>query len=379
MSTLCSPFLTVEDGVGTQDAVAPPYSKLRPLNSVDPGVFPVYRDLADALRKPSDPFEKDVEHPDRIVAHTLATCSGYAYSDAHTLSTMMARMGLANNRCRMIGTYVDPMLIAATAFLVQSEDGKVVILAYRGTELTNVVNWLGDLDLVPERVAFKLGRGGPYDVHAGFYRNLRAVRFKVTEALLRAQRGFPVTGSGLEEGRGPLDPMEALYITGHSLGGAMAALHSMLARTEQRHEQQFADELRATYTFAQPLVGSPGLAAACDDDDFLRERVLRFVYKNDPIPHIPTRDSGKLKNFGREFQFSNRGWRESTTTPAPQARSLFQVAGGVLATVARPFPVLRDIPFEYQFTDHGPQNYIVALTPPGVPTEFGDYNYTEPG
>jgi hypothetical protein len=34
---------------------------------------------------------------------------------------------------------------------------------------------------------------------------------------------------------------------------------------------------------------------------------------------------------------------------------------------------------DYQPDDHGPQHYIAALTPQGVMTEFGDYNYTSPG
>jgi hypothetical protein len=379
---------TVEDGIGIQDAVAPSYSALRPLNPVEPGIFPVYPDLVDALLKPSNPFSADIEHPDRTVAHALATCSGYAYSDAHTLSTMMARMGLANNRCRMIGTYVNAMLIESTAFVVQSEDGRVVILAYRGTDPSNVINLLTDVDIHPDQVAFDIGDGGPYGVHAGFYRNTRATRFKVAEALLRAKYGHPVTGSGGHPRNGepprngevpspgPLEPMQALYITGHSLGAAMAAIESIMLRTEPNYEWRFTEELRATYTFAQPLVGSPELAAACNGDGFLREQVLRFVYQRDPVPHYPPLASGPFRNFGREFQFSGGGWRETTTVPAQQSWFLVEQLGGLVAFAARQFPLLNWIPFPYQIDDHLPQHYIAALTPPGVRSEFGDYDYT---
>lgn len=379
MSTLSSLGFTVEDGVGVQDAVAPLYSALRPLKPVEPGVFPVYADLADALLKPSNPFDKNIVHPDRTVAHALATCSGYAYSDAQTLSTMMARMGLANNRCRMIGTYVDAMLITSTAFVIQSEDGRVVILAYRGTDPTNVITVLGDLDIHPDKVGFKIGGGGPFDVHAGFYRNLRATRFKVTEALLRAKRGHPVTSADHRQGPGPLEPMEALYITGHSLGGAMAAIQSILLRTDGDYEQRFANELRATYTFGQPMVGAPELAKACNEDEFLRDRVVRFIYKNDPAPHFPSRSTGKFSNFGQEVQLSGHGWRNTTRAPAQQAWFMSEMIGAAMAFGARQFPPLGWLPFHYQLDDHLPQHYITALTPAGVPTEFGDYNYTETG
>jgi hypothetical protein len=379
LTTSSSQGFTVEDGIGIQDALAPPYSVLRPLNPPEAGGFPVYPDLTDALLTPSRPLGQDGVHPDQTVAHTLAICSGYAYSDAHTLSTMMARMGLANNRCRMIGTYVDAMLIESTAFVVQSEDGRVVILAYRGTDPTSVINLLTDVDIHPDQVGFQIGDGGPYGVHAGFYRNVRATRFKVTEALLRAKRGQPVTGRGQGSGPGPLEPMQALYLTGHSLGAAMAAIESILLRTEKNYDQQFTDQLQATYSFAQPLVGSPELAAAYNGDPFPRERLVRFIYQKDPVPHYPPRTTGTFANFGRQFHFRAERWDETTSRPAAQSSSVIEQLSGLLAFATRQFPLLSWLPFPYQLDDHLPQHYITALTPPGVRSEFGDYTYTGPG
>jgi len=34
--------------------------------------------------------------------------------------------------------------------------------------------------------------------------------------------------------------------------------------------------------------------------------------------------------------------------------------------------VLRGLPLQFSFIDHGPQHYDAALTPPGTPNEFGD-------
>jgi hypothetical protein len=92
--------------------------------------FPVYANLAGKLTKAS-------AHPDDVVAHVLATCAGYAYSDADIVTMIMARLGLDGNRCRMIAQNVDAMLICSTAFVVQSHDGRVVIVCYRGTEPAN--------------------------------------------------------------------------------------------------------------------------------------------------------------------------------------------------------------------------------------------------
>ena len=371
--------LRFEDGVRVQDAVAPDPAKLRPLNPSAPGIFPVYDNLSNRLLNPPEPFGNDGTHPDRTVAHTLATCAGYAYSDAETVSTMMTRMGLENNRCRMIGEYVDAMFIMSTAFLVQSEDGRVVILAYRGTQPANVISWLTDADLYPTKVGFQIGGAGPFDVHGGFYRNVRATRYKVTEALLRAKQGIPVTAPPGET-QAELKPMEALYVTGHSLGAAMAAIQSILLTTEPRQQENFGKAFRATYTFGQPMVGSPKLAAACNADPFLGTNVIRYIYQKDPVPHLPPHDTGKFANFGREYQFRGNTWHaQKEGEQAGQMRYVLELFGAGLAVAARLLPELRRLPMDYQPDDHGPQHYIAALTPQGVMTEFGDYNYTSPG
>src|SRR5258707_8856825 len=124
------------------EATAPSIAELRPLKTPTSSTFPVYKDLVDAMVKPS-------VHPDLAVAHVLGTCAGYAYSDAETVSMIMARMGLVDNRCLMVTENVDAMFICSTAFLVQSQDGRVVILCYRGTQPTNLVNWLTDADVDP--------------------------------------------------------------------------------------------------------------------------------------------------------------------------------------------------------------------------------------
>ncbi|MFD0331924.1 lipase family protein [Streptacidiphilus monticola] len=190
----------------------------------------------------------------------------------------------------MIGTYVDAMFIASTAFLVQSASGRVVILAYRGTQPTGLISWLADADLARSKIALTVG-GEPCDVHGGFYRNTRATRYKITEALLRAKQGLPITAPKGTTHPGPktpaLQPMEALYITGHSLGGAIAAIHTILLMTDDNQHAALGDVHKATYTFGQPMVGSPELAQGCDAIAALRDNVVRFVYRKDPVPHVP--------------------------------------------------------------------------------------------
>jgi hypothetical protein len=43
-----------------------------------------------------------------------------------------------------------------------------------------------------------------------------------------------------------------------------------------------------------------------------------------------------------------------------------------LAFLGNAIQPLRSLPFMYSFEDHRPHHYITALTPYGVPNEFGD-------
>ena len=74
--------------------------------------------------------------------------------------------------------------------------------------------------------------------------------------------------------------MEALYITGHGAGGAMAALMAVMLLTEVPYAE-IAQKLRAVYTFGQPMVGSPAFAKVADE--VLGEKMIRFVHRRDIV------------------------------------------------------------------------------------------------
>src|SRR5207248_397863 len=140
-----------------------------------------------------------------------------------------------------------------------------------------------------------------FAVHGGFYRNVRATRYEVVGALQRALNGEPVTG----EGNRLSHPLEALYITGHSLGAAMAGLMAVMLVTEPAYAE-IAAKLRAVYTFGQPMIGSPELAQACDAHPFLGTNVLRYIYRRDVVTHLPPKDSGAFAHFGPEYHYDQQ-------------------------------------------------------------------------
>ena len=343
---------------------APSYEVLRPLKPTRTPTFPVYRDLADRLLAAAT-------HPDPTVAHVLATCSGYSYSDGPTVATIMARMGLDENHCVEIATTVDAMFIRSTVFVVQSRDGRVVIVSYRGTEPANIVNWLTDVDINPEKVSLPFpGTDREFDVHGGFYRNVRATRYEVVATLQRALAGDSIRPDG-----GRMDhACEALFVTGHSLGGALGALLGVMLTTEPEY-QSLAERLRAVYTYGQPIVGSPALAQECDRHPFLGRNVVRYVYGNDVVTRLPPKPTGHFAHFGQELRCpSLDGPRRWVPSPRPRTQigNVVELALAPLAFVSRQVPWLRRLHTGASLHDHLPHHYVAALTPPGVRSEFGD-------
>jgi hypothetical protein len=342
---------------------APTYRTLRPMKATTTPTFPVYDKLCDTLAGLQ-------EHPDPTAAHALATCASYAYSGSDTVSMIMARLGLEENHCLTVAESVDVMFICSTAFLIQSSDGRVVILCYRGTQLENLVDWLADLDVSPEKIRFPLAGAEGTEVHGGFYRNVRATRYEIITALERALNGHSILPDGP-----PMDHrLESLYLTGHSLGGAMAAMLAVMLTSEPRYAP-LADKLKAVYTYGQPMIGTRPFAAACQDDPFLGPNVVRYVYLNDVVPQLPPTASGGFAHFGREFRYRPDGdsghWSPAlrSAMPLPSILELLALPVTLLSGSLR---VLRNIPLVPSIQDHLPQHYLAALTPAGVRSEFGD-------
>ena len=372
-----------------EKSIAPPLSTLRPTKPTSSATFPVYHDLEASL---AEEDQQPDQQPPATVAHTLAVAAGYAYSDAKTVSMMLARMGLQDNHCLKVDMSVDAMFIRSTAYVIQSSDGSVVILAYRGTEPMSLVNWLTGADVHPDNIAFSFPRdtkaadpaksslppdaeaapGKSYAIHAGFYRNVRATRFAVIAALERALDRRSVLDDDPESPRPPMEkPMTTLYLTGHSLGGAMAALMAVMLSVEPDYIERFARMFKGASTFGAPMVGSPEFANACAANTFLHRNVVRYVYRKDLVPHLPPSDSDAFQHFGREYRY-DRAWKETSNKPIEQMGDLVGLIEAPLGFVASKFRLLRGIPFRFSLNDHGPQHYISAITPDKVPNEFGD-------
>lgn len=346
----------------------PSFADLRPAGErVEAGVdFPVYDKLVDRLVAPKG-------HPDEIVRHVLAICCGYAYGDKDVVAMMLTRMGLERTNLAEITMSVDGMLLRSTAYVVQSKDGRVVILCYRGTPPLDLISWATDAEIEPAQI--DIGRVGDQvrgNVHGGFYRNVRATRFEVVKALLKAADGQAIAG----DGKRAVKRLEALYITGHSLGGAMALLMAiMLKKTQPGTEyKKIADKLKAVYTFGQPMVASRQLADELRQDRFFRDKLMRYIYNKDVIPQMPP--IGDYAHFGQEYRYNGNGtsWHQRKR-PTGQLTD-GQVWLDVLSTLTSLWRPARAVAlFEgrvgitERLHDHYPERYVAAAAPSGT-TEF---------
>jgi hypothetical protein len=283
--------------------------------------FPIYSDVTKRLlgaHLPTSPAERDP-----VVAHVLGTCAAYAYADLDTTTMITGRLGLEGGACVCIAQTVDAMLVFSTAYLLQSRCGRLGILVYRGTEPATLGNWLGDADVGTEQM--RIG-GEAFPVHSGFRRNMRATRWGVLEQLQLALEGQSLTAVE----RRVDCPLEALYVTGHSLGGAMAVLFA-LSLLDDPAQGALLPTLRAVYTYGQPLVTGEPLPAAASP---VTTRLFRHVAARDVVPALPVAAWGRLAHCGREYRRRDR--------------------------------------LEYSIAEHVPHHYLGALRPTDRVSELGD-------
>ena len=316
--------------------------------------FPVYEDPVTNLLAAHR--GADAER-DATVAHILATGAGYAYADIETMATIMSRLGLSDHSCVCVDQTIEAMYVSSTAYLVQSRCGRVVILTYRGTDPSSLGTWLGDADVEWDSAPLA---GTAVNVHSGFYLNLRATWVAVLQQLNLAQQGRSLVDPDMTLEH----PMEALFVTGHSLGGALALLFALFVTANPGHAG-IADKLRAVYTFGQPMaIGEPlpDIARA------LSPRIIRHVLARDIVPSLPPAGWGRYAHTGQEYRYEDGTWHRQEQ-PTPQLEHIGEISRALLAGAA---PASRRRASHYTLADHGPHRYLAALRPAGRVTEFGD-------
>jgi hypothetical protein len=163
---------------------------------------------------------------------------------------------------------VDPKFSDVKGFDAQSSQGIVinhehfVVAAFRGTD--EIADWLDNLNAV--------STPGPLgEVHKGFYYALMDIWPQMKTTI----RSFRRTSDG--------QPDRPLWLTGHSLGGALATL--AVATLIEADETFYG-----AYTFGSPRVGNRDFARIFNVE--AKSKVFRFQNNLDIVTRVPARIMG---------------------------------------------------------------------------------------
>lgn len=202
--------------------------------------------------------------PDSLAnAQLLARACEFAYRDeAEGAAAFRSVLGMTAHLISVDNTQ---------AYL--ANDDTALVVAFRGSQspksLDGFKDWLltnaNNLLVVPE------GRAGTDFAAAGvgarFHRGFLEALAEIWEPLSTAVR------EAWEAQERPL------WVTGHSLGGAIALLAAW------RFQRQFLP-VHAVVTFGAPMIGNAAAAQAFERE--LPDRIFRYVDVEDPVPLLPT-------------------------------------------------------------------------------------------
>ncbi len=189
-------------------------------------------------------------------AYWLARASDLAYKDEATIERQLREWGF--DRVRHHHTMFTPPFPLQDTQAYTAANEHMVITAFRGTEPVQIRDWLTDATTPP-----RPGPAGTGHVHYGFAEALDSVFPKVRDTLAEFH-----------------DNGQALWLTGHSLGGALAMLAG--CRLYLEDPELLVD---GVYTFGQPRTCDRLLADACNKA--FKNRLFRFVNNNDIVPQLP--------------------------------------------------------------------------------------------
>lgn len=181
----------------------------------------------------------------------LARLSMLAYRDFGSARTLLEDAGLV---------WIDSFDARGTQAIL-CRAGECAIVAYRGTEPSALEDLITDA-----RIVLRGSPGFQGKVHRGFALALDAVRTQIDAAIAKTLKDPKLT---------------RLWFTGHSLGGALATLHAVLAAEDPKREVRLC-------TFGAPLVGDDLFARSARQRFEGRWSHTRYINSRDPVTRVPS-------------------------------------------------------------------------------------------
>ena len=177
------------------------------------------------------------------------------------------------------------------AFLVVKEDSSYAVLAFRGTEVSKLTDILTD-------VKASMAKTIEGKVHAGFRTAYQSVESAIVKSVAKLG-GIP------------------LYITGHSLGAALATYATQCLE----QNPVFRDQIAACYTYGSPRVGNS------EFDREFKSVIYRVVNTTDIVTVVPLLVMGYI-HIG-DVRFLERNPGELKRGYIPFLQRLFFFAVGI--------------------------------------------------
>lgn len=150
----------------------------------------------------------------------------------------------------------------------KSNEAKLAIISFRGTEPGEIMNWLVDLNINTEKL--HLGGKATANVHRGYI-----------DALVNLMPKVKKWVDGYVFGFGQVPKDWKLVFTGHSMGGAFAILAATLVFKEGWERQP-----DAVVTFGAPRVADEALSNWWEQQG-LCDKLLRINVYNDIVHQVP--------------------------------------------------------------------------------------------
>ncbi|MFQ5527671.1 MAG: hypothetical protein ACE5GX_15595 [Thermoanaerobaculia bacterium] len=250
---------------------------------------------------------------DLVNARATARASALAYKKKEEILKTLQSWGFANAR------FFSNRGTGTQGFVAGNDD--MILVAFRGTESGELKDWRTDAKIkkIP-------GKGGGH-VHRGF----KAALESVSTPMAQAVRAFRDKG-------------QPVFVTGHSLGAALAGLAVGASKTERI-------DIAGLYTYGMPRVGNKTFASKFKDR--YGKRAFRVVNNNDIVTRIPLRTMG-YKHVGVVKYLNAKGQLETGEGPWKRFRN--RVKGQIEGRV-------KDFlkPGTDGLKDHGIKKYVGIL------------------
>lgn len=263
-------------------------------------------------------------------AFALAAHSCLAYDSKENIVSCLQKYGFGTVKYFSDKEKLTPQ--DTQAYLAATPD--VLIIAFRGTE-ENIEDWFGaNARVLPKQIPWL--DDGDLTAHSGFIDAL--TKKGISSCSILDEILGEMKENSVENGR-----QKQIFLTGHSLGGALATLMALkirgvLVQPIEKGEVSMNDwserEIRlscplAVYTFGSPRVLTSKLAIAYDAE--LKTVTYRLVHENDVVTQIPFYRWG-YTHVGTHIQLESSG--EVSSDPIYSESSLGGMGWGLKKVLA---------------------------------------------